>query len=97
MRLFDFFRLNRRQSKSADEAKKRLSVLVALDRDNSDVPDFLPLMQRELLDVIRKYVEVDKEKVSVELERSQEFSTLEVNIELPPNVAKNDGISRAVA
>ncbi len=83
MRLFDFFRLTRRNRGSAETARQRLQVLVALDRSGGGGPDFLPLLQRELLEVIRKYVEVDLDRVKVELERGSGFSTLEVNVELP--------------
>lgn len=81
MRLFDFFRLSRKPQQSAATAKQRLQLLVAVDRGGG--PDFLPLMQREMLDVIRKYVDVDERKVNVDFQHGQGFSTLEVNIELP--------------
>jgi len=87
MRLFDFFRLNRRSGSTADTARQRLSVLVALDRKGGDGPDFLPLLQKELLQVIRKYVEVEEDKVNLELKRGDDFSTLEVNVELPNQAA----------
>lgn len=83
MRLLDFFRLARRRTPSAETAKQRLQVLVALDRSGGGGADFLPLLQRELLDVIRKYVEVDPERVKIELERGPDCSILEVNVELP--------------
>ncbi len=82
MRLLEFLRLRRRDT-SAKEAKQRLQVLISHERTGGATPDFLPLLQRELLEVIRKYVEVDQEKVSVEFERGDRYSTLEVNIELP--------------
>lgn len=81
MRLLDWFRRGR--ERSAETAKQRLQVLVALDRRGSGGPDFLPLLQKELIDVIRKYVEIDEERVKVELERGDDLSVLEVNIELP--------------
>ena len=74
MRFFDFFRLNRRDD-SANKAKERLTVLVALDRTGGGGPDFLPLLQRELLEVIRKYVDVDQEKVNVDFQAGTGFST----------------------
>ncbi len=83
MRLFDFFRLTRGSRTSAETARQRLQVLVALDRTGGDGPDFLPLLQRELLEVIRKYVDIDVDRVKVELDRGNDFSTLEVNVELP--------------
>ncbi len=81
MRLLDWFRRGR--ERSAETAKQRLQVLVALDRSGGGGPDFLPLLQKELLDVIRKYVDVDEERVKVELERGDDLSVLEVNVELP--------------
>ncbi|GBD44619.1 Cell division topological specificity factor [bacterium HR40] len=83
MRLLEFFRLARRRTSSAETAKQRLQVLVALDRSGGVGPDFLPLLQRELLDVIRKYVEVDPGRVKIDFERGPDCSILEVNVELP--------------
>jgi cell division topological specificity factor len=34
--------------------------------------------------VIAKYVQIDEKKVEVSFERGGDYSTLEVNIELPP-------------
>jgi cell division topological specificity factor len=82
VRFFDFFRL-RRPDPTADKARERLTVLVALDRQGGGGPDFLPLLQRELLQVIRKYVEIDQDKVNVDFQSGTGFSTLEVNVELP--------------
>ena len=91
MRLLDIFR--RRRQRSAETAKQRLQVLVALDRGGGEAADFLPLLQQELLDVIRKYVEIDEQRVKVEFERGSDLSVLEVNVELP-----NDKLrARAVA
>ena len=80
MKLFDFFSRNR-DAPSANTAKQRLQVMVTLDREGG--PDFLPLMQREIMEVIRKYVEIDDERVAVDFNRGPGFSTLEVNVELP--------------
>jgi cell division topological specificity factor len=85
VRFLDWFRLSRPRATSADTARQRLQVIIAHERHTGG-PDFLPLLQRELLEVIRKYVEVDQEKVKVELERGADFSLLEVNVELPAGV-----------
>lgn len=87
MRLLDMLWGARKQAPSADAAKQRLQVLLALERKSPGGPDFLPLLQRELIDVIRKYVEIDEQKVSVEFDRNEGFSMLEVNIELPSATA----------
>ncbi len=88
MRLLDFFKLNR-QPPSAATAKQRLQVIIAHERTTGAAYDFLPLLQRELLEVIRKYVEIDPNKVKVDIEKGESISVLEVNIELPPTLARS--------
>jgi len=59
MSLFGFFRPT--QKKSAETAKERLQILLAHERSNRTGPDYLPLMQKEIIAVIMKYVEIDEE------------------------------------
>lgn len=81
VRLFSFFRPS--PTRTADTAKERLQVLLALERRSSSGPNFLPQLQDEILQVIKKYVEVDNDKVTVEVDRRPEVSMLGINIELP--------------
>ena len=37
--------------------------------------------------VIKKYVEIDNDKVSIEVERGPQVSVLDINIELPASAA----------
>jgi cell division topological specificity factor len=85
MRIFNFFRSAQppKPESSAHQAKERLQIVMAHERASRDGPDFLPLLQQELLAVIAKYVDVDQNKVEVKLDRVKDVSTLEVNIELP--------------
>ena len=97
MTLFSFFR-RPRQANSADTAKERLQILLAHERsDRSSGPDYLPLLQKEILEVIKKYVQIDSDKVGVKLERGAEMSTLEVNIELPAQAASRKAVARPAA
>ena len=82
MRFLDFFRLTRPKPPTADLAKQRLQVIIAHERHTGG-PDFLPLLQKELIQVIRKYVEVDPSRVRFGMEKGEGVSVLEVNIELP--------------
>jgi cell division topological specificity factor len=82
VRFLDFFRLSRPQPATADLAKQRLQVIIAHERHTGG-PDFLPLLQKELIQVIRKYVEVDPGRVKFGMEKGDGVSVLEVNIELP--------------
>lgn len=81
MRLLDLFRSP--PARTADTAKERLQVVLALERTKSSGPSFLPQLQEELLQVIKKYVDIDNENVSIELERGPEASMLDIAIELP--------------
>lgn len=80
--IFSFFRTSPPQ-RSADQAKERLQVLLALERNSSNAPSFLPQLQDDIIKVIAKYVQVDNDKVLIEVERGPDVSMLDINIELP--------------
>ncbi|WP_295384316.1 cell division topological specificity factor MinE [uncultured Thiodictyon sp.] len=82
MGLLDYFR-NSRPDGTANVAKERLQILVAHDRAARNRPSYLPQLQREILDVIRKYVDVDMSAVSVNYEQEEAHEVLEFNIILP--------------
>lgn len=72
-----------RRNKSAATAKERLQILLAHDRAGSTGPDYLPLLQRDILEVVKRHVQVDSDAVDVRLERGDDISSLEINIDLP--------------
>ena len=82
MNLFDFFRGRQKQS-SASVAKERLQIIVAHERGKRSTPDYLPALQKELVEVIRKYVNIGNDDVQVALEDQGNCSILELNITLP--------------
>lgn len=81
MGLLDYF-LGTRQS-TASIAKERLQILVAHERSERNKPDYLPMLQKELLEVIRKYVNVEQDAISVSMEQDENREILELNIILP--------------
>jgi cell division topological specificity factor len=90
MKLMDvvtqFDKLTRRfrgKQVSAKFAKERLQIIISHERAKRDKPDYFAAMQSDLLDVIAKYVNINKEDVRVELERQEGCSVLELNIVLP--------------
>ncbi len=85
MSIFNFFRSAARPS--AVQAKERLQIVMAHERAGRSGPDYLPMLQQELLAVIAKYIDIDQNKVEVKLDRGGDCSTLEVNIELPSREA----------
>ena len=82
MALFDWFKLPR-QPPSASVAKERLQILLAHERTELSRPDLLPDLQRDIMDVILRHLEIDRDKVVMKLDRAPDLSTLEINIELP--------------
>lgn len=73
----------RPEKTTAKLAKDRLQIIIAHERTEQDKPDYLVLLQKELLAVIAKYVHVNKDDVKVELERKESCSILELNVVLP--------------
>lgn len=51
---------------SKDTAKERLHLVLMQDRANVSA-DFLDLMKQEIIDVIKKYVEIDEKEIDVRL------------------------------
>ena len=80
MGLFDFLRA---KPNTASIAKERLRIIVAQERSKRGAPDYLPLLQRELLEVIRKYVNVDVDAVKVDLVKDGEHDVLDISVALP--------------
>lgn len=54
------------ESNSKDAAKERLHLVLLQDRANVSV-DFLDLMKQEIIDVIKKYIEIDESEIDVRL------------------------------
>jgi cell division topological specificity factor len=75
--------LFRKTSSSANVAKERLRIIVAQERSTRGAPDFLPTLRRELLEVIRRYVNVDPSAVQINLGRDDGHEVLELSVALP--------------
>jgi len=88
MSLLDYFKGSK--ASSASVAKERLQILVAHERSFRNQPSYLPQLQKELLQVIQKYVNVGQDAISVNFEQDEHQETLEVNIVLPDNHAKKN-------
>lgn len=85
MSLFTFF--NRKGS--APAARERLQILLAHERVNiGGQSDLVTLLREEILAVVARHVSIDPEKVTVTMERGDNVSTLEVDIEIPLHVEK---------
>ena len=72
---------SRRQT-SAAVAKERLQIVLTHERVGRSGPDFLPLLQQELFDVLGRYVDIRNDSIHVNLDNSGETQLLEINIEI---------------
>ncbi|CAH0533301.1 Cell division topological specificity factor [Vibrio stylophorae] len=82
MALLEFFRPQKKTS--ANVAKERLQIIVAERRSQDQQPSYLPQLKQDILDVIRKYVAISPEQVTVTLDqREEDLAVLELNVTLP--------------
>src|SRR3546814_11190279 len=92
MGMFDFLKAKKN---TASIANDRLRIIIAQERTNRAGPDYLPLLQRELLEVIRKYVSVDVDAVKVDVVKDGEHDVLDISVALPEGRAAPDRPSPA--
>lgn len=81
MGILDF--LKRKPEPTAAVAKERLRIIVAQERSTRGAPDYLPLLRNELLEVIKKYVNVDLDAININVERDSGHEVLELSVALP--------------
>jgi len=84
MSIFDYFRNKKDNGNaSASLAKERLQIIVAHERGKRDQPSYVSKMQQEIVEVIKKYIPIDSDQVSVSLDNTDGCSILELNVTLP--------------
>ncbi|MFT5719003.1 MAG: cell division topological specificity factor [Oleiphilaceae bacterium] len=81
MSFFNYFKSSKKNTASI--ARERLQIIVAHERGKREQPDYLPQLQQEILDVIRKYVPISDDQVQVQLDKTDSCSVLELNVTLP--------------
>ena len=66
--ILNFFKKLRKENKkdSKDTAKERLHLVLMQDRANVSA-DFMELMKQEIIEVIKKYIDVDENSIDVKL------------------------------
>lgn len=82
MSLLDYFRSSKKNTASL--AKERLQIIVAHERSRRNGPDYLPQLEQDILEVIKKYVEISPDQINVQLDqRGENLAVLELNVTLP--------------
>ena len=61
---------NKKEEINKDTAKERLHLVLMQDRANVSA-DFLDMMKQEIIDVIKKYIDVDEKEIDVKLTNKQ--------------------------
>lgn len=74
----------KRRSNTASIAKERLQIVVAHERNrNKDAnPDFMKDLQRDILEVVQRYLPVQANQIKIDMDREGEVDVLELNIVL---------------
>lgn len=79
MSLMEMFRRKR----SAPVARERLQIILAHERAAVGNSDLVVTLREEILAVIAKHMTIERDKVNVKMDRGDDVSMLEVEIELP--------------
>lgn len=93
MALLDYFlRKKEKQVTTASKAKERLQIIVAHERNGRNKqPDYLPQLTEDILNVLRKYIQVSDETFSINLDKKDgDLNVLELNIELHDELKKGN-------
>ncbi len=80
MSIFNYLR---KRNTTAKVAKERLQIIISHERSQRSTPDYLPKLQEEILAVIAKYIPINRDQVSVHLERLGDSAVLELNVTMP--------------
>ena len=67
------------KANSRDNAKSRLKLIIAHDRASIN-PDMMKAMREEILEVVARYVEVDREEMEFSLSNDQRMTSLTANL-----------------
>lgn len=79
MKLFSLFK----RGGSAPIARDRLQILLAYERTTSGSSDLLNVLRDEILATIGRHVEIEPDRVDVQMSRGDKVSTLQVDVEIP--------------
>mgnify|MGYP003586363696 FL=1 len=72
-----------RKKNTAATAKDRLQIIIAQERVQSQAPDYLPMLKKELMEVLARYVNISPDDIRISQEQHDGLEMLELNITLP--------------
>jgi len=74
-----------RRKKSASAAKDRLKIIIAQERAANSGPDYLPMLRKEIMEIIAKYTKINPDDIVIDLQNRENQTLLELNVTLPEN------------
>lgn len=78
-----------KKPQTANLARDRLQIIITQERANRNsanhTPDYLPTLQKELLEVLSKYVKIELNDINISHEKQDGVDMLALNITLPEN------------
>ena len=89
--MIEFFRKLFAPTNSSQTAKERLRLVLMTDH-LSLAPDMIEQMKRDFIDVIAKYVEVDRDKIEISFEQQDKALAMLANVPILA-VNRNGGSS----
>ncbi len=87
-------RLFGRKPQSASLARDRLQIIITQERANRETartPDYLPTLQKELMEVLSKYVKIELDDINITREEQDGVEMLALNITLPETKPNGQG------
>lgn len=82
-RLREFFQKD--EYPSANVARERLKLMISQDRMQRNQPDFLPRLQHDLIEVIRRYTQSEDDDIQVSCHCLPQRAQIELNVSWPRN------------
>ena len=79
MSVFDRFK----PRSTAGVARERLQILLSHERVARGQSDLIALLREEILVAVAKHVLIERDKIHISMERGENVSSLEINIEIP--------------
>lgn len=94
--MFSYFKRKPKQHNTAALAKERLQIIIAHEKTekNTKSHDFINDLQRDILEVVRKYISVDNDQIKIGLDSDGSVDVLELNIVLSEEQNKSNNSSK---